>query len=99
MDIWVLDPVAPPQQLKNAKGAEGMLPRARMKSVSAPDHGRKTHLYAGNDAQEAKHNQCVQQPCHVPQRQGAELLGLPRKTGAMVGGPGEQRGWGMRQQG
>lgn len=27
MDVWVLDPVTPPQQLKNAKGTEGMLPK------------------------------------------------------------------------
>lgn len=49
-------------------------------SVPAPDRVGETHLYVGDYAQEAKHNQCVHQPRHVPQRQWPILLGLPRKT-------------------
>jgi hypothetical protein len=51
-----------------------------MMNVPGPDRGGETHLYVGDDAQEAKHNQCVHQSCHVPERQWAILLWLPRKT-------------------
>lgn len=79
MDVWVLDPVTPPQQLKNVKEAEGMFPGGPDDECPGPGPWRETHLYAGDDAQEAYHNQNVHQPSHVPQRQGAILLWLPKK--------------------
>lgn len=47
MDVWVLDPVTPPQQLKNVKEAEGMFPGALMTSAPAPAHGGRHTFMLG----------------------------------------------------
>lgn len=47
---------------------------------AARRHQTRTHLHAGDDAQEPEDDEHVEQPSHVPQRQQAQHLQLPGET-------------------